>query len=168
MFFARVADGSAVEFPLSEVMLRRALASTSLPTPITPECLAGTGFVCVQTPPASEFPVATKDARVGISSVVEGANGFWKAVYELVEVPDKDKAKRLAKKWDEVRANRASKFNELDNLIAKTQRELRMGVEPVYSLEILDVYGASLADVTKQQDPFLIVWPTLPSTIPTA
>ena len=163
MFFAKIKNGTAVEYPISESMLRKALSHTSLPAVLSPACLDGTGFVCVNSAPASAFPTVDRDYKAAISSITEGNDGYWNAAYGLVAVPDADKAKLIELQWKNVRGIRAKKFEELDALIAKTNREIRMHETPEYSIAALDAYGKALADITEENDPFLLVWPVIES-----
>ena len=63
--------------------------------------------------------------------------------------------------WRSVRMTRDRHMQETEWRYARHHREVRLGLEPTDSLEALDTYMQALADVTKQDNPLKINWPTL-------
>jgi len=61
--------------------------------------------------------------------------------------------------WNRVRAQRDSLMGKHDWMYARHEREARLGLPHVVSIESLDTYMQALADITQQSDPFAIVWP---------
>lgn len=65
-----------------------------------------------------------------------------------------------SEKWFAVRQERDVKMNEFQWRYERYNRELRLGLPNTDNLEMLDNYMQALADITKQDDPFNINWPT--------
>lgn len=68
-------------------------------------------------------------------------------------------ALKLQIQWDEVRRLRDEKMNEFEWRYSRYDRYIRLGLEPLDSLENMDNYMQALADITKQEDPFNLIWP---------
>jgi hypothetical protein len=62
--------------------------------------------------------------------------------------------------WNEIRRRRDKAIQQFEWRYARHHRELRLGVPPTDSLQDLDNYVQALADITLQENPFTIVWPT--------
>jgi hypothetical protein len=67
----------------------------------------------------------------------------------------------VSNKWDEVRLNREELFKEVEWKYFRYNSQLRLGITPTDDIEALDKYVQELRDITKQEDPFNIVWPSL-------
>lgn len=61
--------------------------------------------------------------------------------------------------WELVRKTRDEKMSEFEWRYSRYDRQLRLGLETVDTIENMDAYMQALADVTLQSDPFSIVWP---------
>lgn len=164
MLFARISeDGSVLKWPVKESTVRQVLANVALPSILTNESLAGTGFVLVPPILIKDLPQETKDKKLQLSRDLVQVDGVWQRSYVLTEVPGYIFQKRLDRKWREVRAKRDQLMNDFDWRIQRHQREVRLGLTPTDDPASLDAYMVALADITKADDPFLIEWPTVPA-----
>ena len=68
---------------------------------------------------------------------------------------------RIQNQWNNVRAERDQIMRDNDWRYLRYQRQTRAGITPTDDLIKLDQYMQALADVTAQQDPYNIVWPSL-------
>lgn len=162
MLYARVSeDGTVLKFPISEEGLRSLLQNIVLPRVITPDVLEGTGFVMVPLHPDAVVPTNTKDKMVNLAEAVRAPDGTYTRRYELLDVPEYQKADRLSRKWQDVRTERFKRINAVQWRVDRWERETRLGLTPTESIEKLDKYMQALCDITKTDDPFTIVWPTL-------
>lgn len=71
-----------------------------------------------------------------------------------VVVPDIDQ------EWQKVKTQRNQAINDFEWRYARHAREQRLGTLFTDNLEEMDRYIQALADITNQEDPFNIVWPT--------
>tara|TARA_B100001093_G_scaffold426287_1_gene420195 strand:+ start:47528 stop:48055 length:528 start_codon:yes stop_codon:yes gene_type:complete len=69
----------------------------------------------------------------------------------------------IAYQWKYVREDRDRRMKEVDWKILRYQREVRLEETPTDDIVKLDTYMQSLANITKQSDPFNIIWPILDS-----
>jgi hypothetical protein len=65
----------------------------------------------------------------------------------------------ISNKWDEVRRNREELFKQVEWRFTRHFSELRLGLPPTDDIINLDRYVQELRDITKQEDPFNIIWP---------
>ena len=63
--------------------------------------------------------------------------------------------------WEQIRYSRDIKIAELDWRYNRYNRLARLNVTQIDNLTALDTYSQALADITKQNDPTNIIWPTL-------
>ena len=63
--------------------------------------------------------------------------------------------------WAQIRLLRDQKIQELDWRYNRYNRLTRLSLTQIDDLTKLDTYAQALADITKQSDPYNIVWPTL-------
>lgn len=66
--------------------------------------------------------------------------------------------------WDQIRIIRDQMMNDCEWRYTRSERHKRLGL-PYESIEDLDNYMQALADITKQEDPYRVVWPTLITVI---
>ena len=158
MFIAKIENGIATEFPITEKELRIRLGNTSLPALLTTEALEPLGYVVVPASGIENFPTATKDLEVFIESVVKEGN-FWKRNYGLRPVTGELREIRLRKKWKEVRTKRDELLSNSDWRVSRYNREVALGKTPTDNINMLHTYMQALADITDQEDPFLIQYP---------
>jgi hypothetical protein len=116
-----------------------------------------------------------------LGKIIYYLNEEEKIVYETREVIDlteEEKAKktktdyelqkeaeieniRIEKQWNLVRINRDKLMKDNDWRYSRHQRELRLGLVPTENLEDIDNYMQELANITTQEDPFMIFWPNI-------
>lgn len=65
------------------------------------------------------------------------------------------------RQWFKVRVERNAKMNEMQWRYERNARQVRLGLIPTDDIAILDSYMQALADITTQEDPFNIIWPTI-------
>jgi len=63
--------------------------------------------------------------------------------------------------WEQIRYERDIKIAELDWRYNRYARLARLSLTQIDDLTKLDTYAQALADITKQSNPYNIVWPTL-------
>lgn len=63
--------------------------------------------------------------------------------------------------WNDIRKQRDEKIKEVEWRYNRYYRHERLGLPQVDSLQNLDTYIQALADVTKQTNPYAIIWPVL-------
>ena len=63
--------------------------------------------------------------------------------------------------WDQIRHIRDLRIAELDWRYNRYNRLARLNVTQIDDLTKLDAYAQALADITKESNPYNIVWPTL-------
>ena len=108
MFYAKIYDGVAIEYPLDEEKVRRALDNMSLPPTLTNEVLEPLGYAVVENEIVGTIPQATKDMSVSIGKVFKDTDGKWKRSYELTPIPEELYELRLNSYWKKVREKRTS------------------------------------------------------------
>jgi Phage tail assembly chaperone protein len=67
----------------------------------------------------------------------------------------------LNQEWSKVREIRDQKIKEIEWRYNRYYRHQRLGLTQIDSLENLDAYIQALADITKQENPYNIIWPIL-------
>lgn len=98
----------------------------------------------------SEYYIVNTDYNI-VGSIV-------KQVHNLQLV--KDSPALHERLWDAIRIQRDRKMNEFEWRYNRYLRETRLGLETSDDIEKLDSYMNALADVTKQENPLRIIWPT--------
>lgn len=161
MLFAKIENDEVVEFPIMEPNLRKALPGTSLPAIITDASLAGTGYVCVDQFSSFEYPEETLTQSVGLGTPVKTENG-WERTFVLKDVPEDRIEARKDHKLKEIRAKRGALLRQADAMVARYNREQRMGLPITIDITVLDAYMQELADITENPDPYSIVFPEKP------
>lgn len=165
MHFARLDENNKpVVDPISEENLRKTLSNTSLPEKITPESLEGTGFVCVRPGKFEEMPFkpnVTHELKLIAYEPDQDNPKLYRPVYSFEELnlDAINKKREYLKK--QIRKEREDKFIQLDKLVHLVERQQRLGIPLSYTFQQLDLYGQQLADITKQDDLYNIVWPKL-------
>lgn len=66
----------------------------------------------------------------------------------------------IQSKWKEIREIRDKKLSELDWRVIRHASEIRLGLTPTDDINLLDVYAQALRDITKQENPYEITWPS--------
>ena len=110
--------------------------------PFTEEDISFAGYRLVDPPP-----------NVDISQKLE-----WTGVNWLVSNKSQQE---IDSHWNEVRKERDEKIKQVEWRYNRYYRHERLGLAQVDSIQNLDAYVQALADITKQENPFSIVWPSL-------
>ncbi len=63
--------------------------------------------------------------------------------------------------WINIRKQRDEKIKEVEWRYNRYYRHERLGLPQIDSLQNLDTYIQALADITKQTNPYAIIWPVL-------
>ncbi len=168
MLYAKISDiNEVLEWPITEQMIRNRLQNMSLPTDLSK--LKEIGYVQIGDDIEGTVPVATKDKKLQLDGLVLSADGTtWKRKYILVDMQPLQARFRVEKQWPIVRKKRDQLMQDLEWRIARNSRETRLGMVPTESIVDLDTCMQTLADITKMDDPFLVVYPSVPLTSPTS
>ena len=67
--------------------------------------------------------------------------------------------------WINIRILRDQMLVNLDWRFIRYESQVRLGITPVDDIQKLDTYAQALRDITLQEDPFNIIWPTLENTV---
>ena len=102
------------------------------------------GYKRVETPPVP-----------GVGEKVVWFEGKW-----VVEKHNKDDIDKL---WDEIRLIRNQKIQEIEWRYSRYYRNQRLNLPQIDTIEDLDTYVQTLADITKADDPYIVSWPVLGS-----
>jgi hypothetical protein len=129
------------EFP-DRIRMPTGLTRTSKIT-FTEDEIAAVGYVPVSDPP-----------QINEFQSLKWTGTEW-------EVVDIDPAEVNAKKWEEIRKQRNNRIESLTWRIQRYESEVRQELTPTEDIAKLDRYIQALRDITKQEDPFDLSWPTL-------
>lgn len=134
---------------VTETEFRQMFPSTSFPTLMTQglvDSFGGDIIVEGTYPIASPFQVVAKDG-------VEKIGDSWHTKYVLIDVDNEARSTIIDSRWNVIRMMRNEKLSETD--------WTRLDDAPV-DKEAWAEYRQALRDITTQEDPFNIVWPTPP------
>jgi hypothetical protein len=70
-------------------------------------------------------------------------------------------AQDIERKWQEIRFIRDEKIKEVEWQINRYNSHVRLELTLIDDINKLDTYIQALRDITTQEDPYNIVWPTL-------
>lgn len=115
--------------------------STRTP-PYSEDVISSIGYRPVNNPPP--FGVEQKLEWTGIDWLVSNKN-----------------ERETQQDWDKVRDERDNKIREVEWRYNRYYRHQRLNLPQVDTIESLDEYVQKLADVTKQNNPYAIMWPSL-------
>lgn len=93
------------------------------------------------------------EQKINIPQVQQEPRIYSEEELKLIE------EQNLKDQWYHVRAERDNIIKNFEWRYFRREREIRMGLNPTDKLENLDKYVQELADITKQPDPFNIIWP---------
>ena len=82
----------------------------------------------------------------------------------LSEMTDIEKQEVLEIQWKLIRVIRDQQIRELDWKIQRYLSEVRLDLPTKDDIRLIDIYVQELRDITKQEDPFNIVWPYMESS----
>lgn len=117
-------------------------------TTFTDQEILDAGYVPVADPPAVD---STRESLLWI-------DGQW-VVHPITE------EEAIAKAWNNVRTIRNGSIQNLEWRVSRYLSQVRLGLDPVDDIAVLDAYAQALRDITKQTDVFNIVWPDLPNQL---
>lgn len=69
--------------------------------------------------------------------------------------------KDISEIWSFIRKQRDEKIKEVEWRYNRYYRHERLGLPQIDSIQNLDTYIQALADITKQTNPYAIIWPVL-------
>lgn len=146
MFYAKVENGTVVEWPIYSDNLRSRFPHISFPAGIfdPPE-----GYVAVKP-----VEIPETDHTQNVTEVTPVLNkGNWTQSFKVSAASAEEIAERVADAWRDVRQQRNAKLAACD--------WTQLPDAPV-DAAVWAEYRQSLRDVTEQDDPFNIVWPEAP------
>jgi hypothetical protein len=89
----------------------------------------------------------------------------WTGIeWVLLEMTDTEKQEVLDMQWKSIRIIRDQVIQELDWRIQRYLSEVRLDLPLTDDIRLIDTYVQELRDITKQEDPFNIVWPYMESS----
>lgn len=112
----------------------------------TQEELLDAGYVLAPEPPI-----------VGEDDVLKWENDKWVVEYQSEEM-------KIGKAWNRIRRIRDEQIQGIEWRVNRYFSERRLGLSSTDNIEELDKYIQELRDVTKQEDPYNIVWPVFEPT----
>jgi hypothetical protein len=129
------------------IRLSNGLTRTGVDT-FTPEEILDAGYVEV-----------FDKSQCDINEVINWSGTEW-IVYKLSEEQiAKNKEYEMLQKWIEIRKLRDETIKLFEWKFNRYNSQLRLGLTPTDDIDKLDTYIQALRDITKQEDPFNIVWP---------
>jgi len=165
MIYAKVdAADTVLEFPIQEQQLRQKLLGVSLPEDIKDADLEGTGFVIIDLFSSEEIPKPTLTHEVRMIKPVKTELG-WERRFVSVECLPKEKNEaRIAKLWRGILKTRDAVLSSTDYRVLRAFSETALGLPPSEDPVVLETYRQALRDISKQEDPYNIVFPPTPFT----
>jgi hypothetical protein len=139
-----------IEYPYTLLQLRRDDNTVSFPQNLTNDILEGFGvYVVMQTPKPNDY---TKTITEGTPNLVDGV---YYQNWLLVDSTESEIQSRIEYKWDEIRNLRTELLKECDWTVLA---DSPVGDNRAAWIE----YRQELRNITSQENPFNIVWPTQP------
>lgn len=86
----------------------------------------------------------------------------WMRVWTTEPLVSLELSLAYEEQWKTIRAHRDQLMAMFEWRYTRYEREIRLEMPTTDSMEKLDEYMQALADITKQEDPFNITWPTQP------
>lgn len=123
------------------------------PETFTDEEIATAGYVEVLLKP--EYNAETQDCSWDANTLTWSITDKSEEQIAIIE------AEKLDTRWDMVRKTRDQHLNAIEWRINRYHSEVRQGLTPTDDINKLDTYMQALRDLTKQSDPFNLVWPSL-------
>ena len=146
-------SGSQIIYPFSVQRLKSENKNVSFPSVITDEVLATFDVYPVKLVNGNYDSDYTKDV-VEVTPTLSGS--VYVQTYETTDVDELTRETRIEIKWDEIRETRNTLLSECD----WTQFQ----DSPITGSKLTEwqTYRQSLRDVTNQENPYNITWPTNP------
>lgn len=148
MTYARIENNTIAEYPVYEGDIRLRFSNVSFPTPFQPP--EGYERVADVVPPQINYK---QNYAEGDPILV---NGVWNRNWIVTDATPEQVSERIENQWSTTRAMRNARLTASDWIVTKS---LELG-EAVPQSWL--TYRQALRDITLQEDPFNIVWPTPP------
>jgi hypothetical protein len=101
----------------------------------------------------AEYEFVENPPSVQYNQKLLWVNKQWQVVEKTIYELEAD--------WHRIRLERDKKIQEIEWRYNRYYRHERLGITQVDTIENLDRYVQALADVTKQENPFNVSWPSL-------
>lgn len=146
-------SGSTITYPYSIQQLKIENKNVSFPSIITDELLESFGVYKVELRDSGYDNDYTKDV-VEITPTLSGS--VYVQTYEITDADETTLNTRKEIKWDEVREER--------NILLSKCDWTQFQDSPVTGSKLTEwqTYRQSLRDITNQENPYNIIWPTEP------
>lgn len=146
-------SGSQIVYPFSVQRLKSENKNVSFPSVITDEVLATFDVYPVKLVNGNYDSDYTKDV-VEVTPTLSGS--VYVQTYETTDADELTRETRIEIKWDEIRETRNTLLSECD----WTQFQ----DSPITGSKLTEwqTYRQSLRDVTNQENPYNITWPSKP------
>jgi hypothetical protein len=154
MFLIKLIDGQTDGYPITLENFQQLNPSLSLPFPLLPEHIEPHGYGIYDFSMPPEHGVFKKLEEV--SPVKSADNGVYYQTHITVAMNEEEISERIALEWARVRFERSQKLADCD--------WTQLPDAPLTNVQTADwaTYRQALRDITEQDDPFNIVWPTIP------
>ena len=149
MLYIKVQNNEIVKYPYSINELRRDNPNVSFPKVIPIETLNDFGVFIV-----SEIEIEDDYTEVISETNPTLVDGVWTQNFIIVDASEEEIDERIQLKWEEIRTQRNTLLTESD--------WTQLGDSPFNSSQEWKDYRQSLRDITNQENPFQITWPTKP------
>jgi hypothetical protein len=149
MNYIRIKNGN-IEYPYTLEKLRKDEYNISFPSELTKEILGEYGvYEVVYTPKPNDY---TKTITESIPTLTDG---IYYQNWESVNASESEIEVRIQQKWAEIREHRTELLKECDWTVLP---DSPLGDALSYWTQ----YRQELRNITSQENPFNIVWPTQP------
>lgn len=151
MRYIRINEDNTIVYPYFISDLRSDYPNTSFPETITISVL--NSFNVFNVNEVSKGDDYTKNYEEGIPELI---NGSYYQNWIITNATEEEVSQRINNKWSEVRSVRNLSLSDCD--------WTQLPDSPLSEIKKTEwtVYRQSLRDITNQQDPFNIIWPTKP------
>ena len=132
------------------IILSSGLSRTDVTT-FTPEEIADAGYVEI----TQDKPNATRYQNINWSG----------SEWVISDMTDEEKGKVNSKQLESIRIMRDGQIQKAEWRVTRYYSEVRQGLTPTDDIAQIDAYMQALRDITKQEDMFNVVWPTITLSI---
>lgn len=154
MLLIKLIAGQPDGYPITLENFQQLNPSLSLPFPLLPEHIEPHGFGIYDFSIPLEHGVFEKLEEV--APVKSSDNGIYYQTRIVVAMNEEEITQRIALEWARVRFERSLKLADCD--------WTQLPDAPLTNVQTAEwaTYRQALRDITQQDDPFNIVWPTIP------
>lgn len=152
MYLIQLDNGAPVGHAITFDNFRQCYPNMSLPFPLLPEHIEPLGFGIYDFSMPPEHGVFEK--LVEVAPVKSPDNGVYYQTFNIEPMTEAEIADTIEKQWVRVRQERNSKLTACD--------WTQLPDAPVNAADWTE-YRQALRDITNQDDPFDISWPTKPT-----